>query len=496
MQTRKTESFRQYIGGDFLEGAKTFASVNPASGKAWAEMPAADEKQTAAAVCAARGAFSDWSSQTASARGRFLFRLAEIIGKRAGELAKLETRDTGKILRETEAQIGYVAEFYRYFAGLADKTAGAHLPIDKPDMEVWTRREAIGVVAAIVPWNSQLFLAAVKLGPALAAGCTIVVKASEDGAAPLLAFARLVDEAGFPPGTVNVVCGFGEDCGAPLVSHPDVARVAFTGGVATARRVVSGTAKNLAHLTTELGGKSPMIVFADADLESAANAIVAGVFAASGQSCVACSRLLAQNKIKRKLLARIKEKAEAIKIGDPEKLATEMGPLCTRRQLENAEESVARAAEKEGAKLICGGARANVGGKFAGGFYWRPTILDCPPEGVGAAREELFAPVLCAHGFESEADAVRMANGGKYNFACGVFTHSLTRAHRVARAVRAGVVWLNTYRAVSPIAPFGGFGLSGYGREGGAESVLDYTRTKTVWLRTSDEPMADPFVMR
>ena len=269
-----------------------------------------------------------------------LYRLADLLAENAPTLAKLETADTGKIIRETSSQIGYMAEYYRYFAGLADKVEGAHLPIDKPDIEVYLRREPIGVVAAIVPWNSQLFLSAVKLGPALAAGCTVVLKASEDGPAPLLEFARLVDAAGFPKGVVNVVTGFGEPCGRALTSHPRVARIAFTGGPATARHVVRNSAANLAFTTLELGGKSPVLVFDDVDVDSVANGVVAGIFAASGQSCVAGSRLLVQRGVRDRLLERLVAKARAIRIGDPQDPATEMGPLATRRQLEWIEKMV------------------------------------------------------------------------------------------------------------------------------------------------------------
>ncbi len=282
------------------------------------------------------------------------------MAEEAPHLAAIETRDTGKIIRETLAQIGYVAEYYRYFGGLADKIEGAHLPIDKPDMEVTLRREPIGVVAAIVPWNSQLFLSAVKLGPALAAGCTVVLKASEDGPAPLLEFARLVDRAGFPRGVVNIVTGFGEDCGRALTSHLLVARVAFTGGPATARHVIRNTAENLAHTTLELGGKSPVLVFADADLDSAANAVIAGIFAASGQSCVAGSRLLVERGARDRLLDILARKAAAIRIGDPQDPATEMGPLATRRQRDRIAEVVGRSLAA-GARLVAGGHRGRDG---------------------------------------------------------------------------------------------------------------------------------------
>ena len=347
------------------------------------------------------------------------------------------------------------------------------------------------MVAAIVPWNSQLFLAAVKLGPALAAGCTVVLKASEEGPAPLLAFARLVQEAGFPAGVVNVLTGFGPRCGAVLTSHPKVAHIAFTGGPDTARHIVRGSAENLASTSLELGGKSPFIVFEDADLESAANAQVSGIFAASGQSCVAGSRLVVAASVKEAFLAKLKAKAEAVIIGAPDDMATEVGPLCTAAQVARAEDIIARSLAA-GATLITGGTRLE-----GAGHYFLPTILDCSaaPD-APCLTEEFFGPVLSAVSFESEAEALDIANDTAFGLASGVFTNSLTRAHRMIRGIRAGIVWVNTYRAVSPIAPFGGHGLSGHGREGGLAAALDYTRTKAVWLRTSDEPIPDPFVMR
>jgi (Z)-2-((N-methylformamido)methylene)-5-hydroxybutyrolactone dehydrogenase len=456
-------------------------------------MPESREADVGRAVEAAhRALYEDagWSKLTATQRGKLLYRLADLVTENAKTLAELETRDTGKIIRETSAQIAYVADYYRYYAGLADKIEGAYLPIDKPDMDVWLRREPVGVVAAIVPWNSQLFLAAVKIGPALAAGCTIVVKASEDGPAPLLEFARLVHEAGFPAGVVNIVSGFGASCGTALTTHPKVAHIAFTGGPETARHIVRNSAENLASTSLELGGKSPILVFADADLESAANAQVAGIFAATGQSCVAGSRLIIERSVKDRFLEILKAKAEAIRIGSPLDMATEVGPLATERQRKHIV-SLVSASVDAGAKVVTGDAPVD-----GDGYFYRPTILDCDGIRSPSMEKEFFGPVLSVVSFETEAEAIALANDTVYGLASGVFTQNLTRAHRLMKAIRAGIVWVNTYRAVSPIAPFGGFGLSGDGREGGLAAALDYTRTKTIWLRTSDDPIPDPFVMR
>ncbi|MDQ1182942.1 aldehyde dehydrogenase [Agrobacterium larrymoorei] len=487
------QRFQCYIDGRFEDGEGQFASVDPATGAGWAQMPESREADVGRAVDAAHRALYDdavWSKLTPTQRGKLLYRLADLVAENAKTLAELETRDTGKIIRETSAQIAYVAEYYRYYAGLADKIEGAYLPIDKPDMDVWLRREPVGVVAAIVPWNSQLFLAAVKIGPALAAGCTIVIKASEDGPAPLLEFARLVHEAGFPPGVVNIVTGFGASCGTALTTHPKVAHIAFTGGPETARHIVRNSAENLASTSLELGGKSPILVFADADLESAANAQVAGIFAATGQSCVAGSRLIVERSIKDRFLDILKAKAEAIRIGSPLDMATEVGPLATERQRKHIVSLVSVSVEA-GAKVVTGGEAID-----GDGYFYRPTILDCDGIRSPSMEREFFGPVLSVMSFDTEAEAVLLANDTVYGLASGVFTQNLTRAHRLMKAIRAGIVWVNTYRAVSPIAPFGGFGLSGDGREGGLAAALDYTRTKTVWLRTSDDPIPDPFVMR
>lgn len=486
--------FSHYIDGEFTAPARHFASIDPATGEAWAEMPAADAGDVDRAVRAAHRNLQagEWARMTPTARGHLLRRLGDLLADNVDRLAELETRDTGKIIRETGGMIRYMAEYYRYFGGLADKLHGQHVPIDKPDLDVSLQREPIGVVAAIVPWNSSFMLSAVKLGPALAAGCPVVLKASEEGPAPMLEFARLVHEAGFPAGVVNVITGFGDECGQPLTTHPLVARIAFTGGPATARHIVRNSAENLAHTTLELGGKSPVVVFDDADLDSAVNAVIAGIFAATGQSCVAGSRLIVQRSIRDRLVERLVERASEIQIGDPADMATEMGPLATARQRDHVEDVVARA-RAAGARLEVGGARPE---GFGNGFYYQPTILSTDDDDNPAVREELFGPVLSVLAFDDEADAIRRANATEYGLAAGVFTRDLTRAHRLVQAIRAGVVWVNTYRVVSPMVPFGGFGLSGLGREGGAESILDYTRTKSVWIRTSDEPIPDPFVMR
>ncbi|HQX83965.1 MAG: aldehyde dehydrogenase [Hyphomicrobiales bacterium] len=488
------EPFQLYIDGAFgaAEGGATFKSTDPSTGKAWALMPKASAADTDRAVRAASAAFNagPWPAMTATARGKLLCRLAELVTRDAAIIAELETRDTGKVIRETKAVTGYVAEYYRYFAGLADKIEGATFPIDKPDLEVSTRREPLGVVAAIVPWNSQMFLAATKLGPALAAGNTVVIKASEDGPAPLLHFARLVHEAGFPAGVVNIITGFGADCGEVLTSHPLVARVAFTGGPETARHVVRNTAENFAVTTLELGGKSPVIVFDDANLDSALNGVIAGIWGATGQSCVAGSRLLVHESIQDEFVARLARRAGGIKIGLPLDMATEMGPLATLKQVQRAEKLITESLAA-GAVLVAGGKSP-----MGDGYFFEPTILLAPSAELPCAREEFFGPVLSVLKFNTEDEAVALANGTAYAFAAGIFTQNLGRAHRLTKKIRAGVVWVNSYRAVSPIVPFGGNGYTGYGRESGLDAIRDYTRTKSIWINTSDAPMADPFVMR
>ena len=487
------QPFQMLIDGNWVDAADgaTFDSVNPASGEAWATIPEASAEDVAQAVQAAHRAFGDWAATTPTARGQFLRNLADLLADKSEELGRIETIDSGKILAETRWQAKYIADFFHYYAGCADKIHGQTLPIDKPDLMVFTHREPLGVVAAVVPWNSQLFLTAVKLGPALAAGNTVVLKASEHASAALLTFGKLIEEAGFPAGVVNIVTGHGEPCGRTLTAHPLVQRVSFTGGPNAAKQVVANSAENFAEVSLELGGKSPFIVFGDADIESAVNGCIAGIFGATGQSCVAGSRLYLHQSIADDFLTRIAAQAAQIKIGDPLDDATQVGPLCTAAQLDNIEREVALAV-KQGGKVLCGGNRPP---KLRGNFY-APTIIDCPKQDMQIVDTELFGPVLCVIRFENEADVIALANDTQHGLAAGIFSQNGARAMRVARAIRAGIVWVNTYRVVSPIAEFGGFKGSGYGRESGFQAMYDYTRAKTVWMNLSDTPMANPFGMR
>ena len=486
------QNYQMYIGGEWCEAdsGKRFESVNPSDGQPWSTVPEAGAEDVDRAVRAAHKAFTEgpWATMTATMRGKLLRRLAELLAERSELLGRVETVDTGKLFKETRWQANYIAEFFQYYAGLADKIHGDTLPIDKPDMWTMTLREPLGVVAAVVPWNSQLFLVAVKIGPALAAGNTVVLKASEHASAPMIEFAKVFEEAGSPPGVFNVVTGYGDPCGKALTSHPLVDRISFTGGPDTARQVVRNSAENFAQVSLELGGKSPMVIFDDADMESAANGVLLSIFSASGQSCVAASRLFLHERIHNEMLERITAKAEAIRIGDPLDDASQMGPLATQAQLRNIENTVAN-----GATIVHGGRPPP---SLNQGWYYEPTIVDCPNQDLDVVRNELFGPVLSVLTFRDEAEVIKAANDTRFGLAAGIFTRDVGKALRVTKQIRAGIVWVNTYRMVSPIAPFGGFKDSGWGRESGLEAIYDYTRPKTVWINTSPDPIADPFIMQ
>ncbi len=489
----KVETYSMLIDGKWVAASDkaSFDSFNPASGEIWARVPAATEIDVNAAVAAAKGALDGpWGEMTPTQRGKCLHRLGDLLAANSEHLGRIETRDTGKMFKETAWQATYIAEYLHFFAGAADKIHGDTLPIDKPDMFVFTDREPLGVIAAVVPWNSQMFLSATKIGPALAAGNTIVLKASEHASAPLLEFGKLIEQAEIPPGVVNIITGHGEPCGRTLTSHPDVARIAFTGGPESARHIIRNSAENFAEVSLELGGKSPFIVFDDADIDSAVNGSVAGIFAATGQSCVAGSRLYLHENIADEFLERMTNIARHIVIGDPQAEETEMGPLCTEGQLAHIEAQVALA-EQEGGKILCGGKRVQ-----AKGLYFEPTIVSCPDQSMSIVDTELFGPVLAVQRFKTEDEVVALANDTKHGLAAGIFTRDSARSMRMAKRVKAGIVWVNTYRVISPIAEFGGMKNSGYGREAGMQAVYDYTRPKTIWMNLSDDPIANPFKPR
>ena len=488
-------NYQMLINGQWVDAADggCFESINPSTGKAWASVPEATADDVDSAVKAADRAMYEgpWARMTPTERGKCLRTLADLLADKSEDLGRIETRDTGKMFTETRWQAKYIAEFFHFYAGAADKIDGKTLPIDKPDMFVFTDREPVGVVAAVVPWNSQLFLSAVKIGPALAAGNAIVLKASEYGSASMLEFGKLIKRAGIPDGVVNIITGHGDPCGKTLTSHPLVARVSFTGGPASAAHVIRNTAENFAEISLELGGKSPFIVFDDADLESAVNGSVAGIFAAAGQSCVAGSRLYLHDKIADKFLHRMVEIAKSINIGDPQDESTQMGPLCTPAQMAHIESQVALA-KSEGGRILTGGQR--VAGRD--GLYFEPTIIECPRQDMTIVDTELFGPVLSVLRFADEDEVVAHANASQHGLAAGIFTRDSARSVRMARRIRAGIIWVNTYRVISPIAEFGGMKTSGYGRESGMQAVYDYTRPKTVWMNLSTTPIANPFQPR
>lgn len=487
------QPFDMLIDGEWVQASngQTFESSNPATNTVWATVPEATEADVDRAVIAAKNALEgEWGAMTPTARGKCLHRLGDLLAAHSEELGRIETQDTGKMFKETAWQATYIAEYLHFYGGAADKIHGETLPIDKPDMFVFTAREPLGVIAAIVPWNSQIFLSATKIGPALAAGNTIVLKASEQASTPLLAFGKLVEQAGIPKGVINIITGHGDPCGRALTSHPDVARVAFTGGPQSAKHIIRNSAENFAEVSLELGGKSPFIVFDDADLDSAVNGSVAGIFGATGQSCVAGSRLYLHEDIADEFLKAMITIAKSIKIGDPQAEETEMGPLCTQGQLDHIQDQVALA-EKEGGTVLTGGKQPDLDGMF-----YEPTIIECPRQDMTIVDTELFGPVLAVQRFKTEDEVVQLANDTKHGLAAGIFTRDSARSLRMSKKIKAGIIWVNTYRVISPIAEFGGMKHSGYGREAGLQALYDYTRPKTVWMNLSDDPIANPFKPR
>jgi acyl-CoA reductase-like NAD-dependent aldehyde dehydrogenase len=490
----KIQNFKMFIDGEWVnsKSGKTIKTLNPENNEAWATVPEANAKDVDIAVKAAQKAFENsWANLHPRERAKYLRSLADQLRENAEHLGTIETKDTGKIFRETKTQANYIAEYYDYFAGLADKVEGTVVPIDKPDMQVTTTRIPIGVVAAIIPWNSQMLLTAVKLAPALAMGNTVVIKASELAPVTLLEFAKLIEKSGIPKGVVNIITGFGEPCGKALTTHNLVERIAFTGGPEAAKHIIKNSAENLSQVSLELGGKSPVVVFNDAEQENALNGITAGIFGASGQSCIAGSRLYIQSEIYNEFLNKLLAKAEKIKLGAPMDKDTQMGPLNSFKQLENIEKNI-KATVEQGGKIRCGGKRSSISNK---GYYFPATIIECENHNLPTAENELFGPVLSVMKFDTEEQAIKLMNDNKYGLSSGVYSSNLGRGMRVSKAVRAGIVFVNTYRLISPMAPFGGIKDSGYGKEAGIESIKEYTRIKTTWYNSSDKPMTDPFTM-
>ncbi len=491
---KRKPHYQLYIDGSWVSGStnQKMDAQNPANGENWATFDCASKSDVDRAVKSARRALTEksWCNISQTQRGKLLYKLANLIEENAGIIGQIETNDSGKLLAETSTQTGYVADYYRYYAGLADKIEGSVLPIDKPDMHVFTKREPIGVVVAVVPWNAQMFLTATKLGPALAAGCTVILKASEIAPTPMLEFAKLIDQAGFPPGVVSIITGDAENCSIPLTSHPDIDRIAFTGGPDTARNVIKNSSNNFAVTSLELGGKSPIIVFEDADLESAANGLIAGNFGASGQSCVAGSRGLIHKNVLKDLINLITEKSKNIRVGSPLDPDTNVGPLCTKAQIDNISKTL-KISKSQGAKIHFGGSQLEKPGN-----YMQPTLIECMDSNTETLKVEMFGPIMSLLSFDTEDEAIMFANDSKFGLGSGIFTQNIARAHRVSSKIKAGICWINTYRAISPIAPFGGYNQSGYGREAGIDAIYDYTRTKTTWINTSDKPMENPFIMR
>jgi len=489
------KKYKMFINGEWVNSdtKKTFETLNPENNKPWAVVPEASASDVDRAVKAAQNAFEgEWSKLLPKERARYLRMIGDKLRDNAEHLGKIETIDTGKLYRETYKQANYIAEYYDYYAGLADKVEGTVLPIDKPNIQAITTRIPIGVIAAIVPWNSQMFLTATKLAPALAMGNTVVIKCSELAPATMFEFAKLIQETGIPKGVVNVISGFGEPCGKALTSHNLVEKIAFTGGPETARHIIRNSAENLSEVSLELGGKSPVAVFNDANQENAINGITAGSFGASGQSCIAGSRLYLQEEIYDEFLDKLSKRAKKIKIGAPMDPETEMGPISNYKQLEVIEKNIKLTLE-QGGRLKCGGQRHSFSNE---GYYFPATIIECDNHNLPVAENELFGPVLSVMKFKTEEEVVSKMNDNQYGLSSGVYTSDLARGMRVSKAIRAGITFVNTYRLISPTAPFGGIKDSGYGKEAGLESIKDYTRVKTTWFYTSDEPTLDPFSIR
>lgn len=497
VRTPGITDFLCYIDGEWLpaQSGETFESFDPFTAKVWARMPKCDARDVDRAVEAARRAFDhgEWSRLNATQRGHLLRRLGDLIARDADHLASMEVRDNGKLYAEMRGQVGYIPQWFYYFAGMADKVEGGVQPIDKPDMFTYTRHEPVGVVAAITPWNSPLLLLAWKMAPALAAGCTMIVKPSEFTSASTLELMRLVEEAGFPKGVVNVITGFGQDVGEAISTHHGIDKIAFTGGEVSGRRIAQQASTNFKRLTLELGGKSAQLVFPDADIENAVKGVVSGIFAATGQTCIAGSRLLVHRSIHNEFLEKFLALAATARMGDPMDINTQVGPVTTQPQY-NRVLSMIEMAKAEGASVVMGGGPASRP-ECGDGWFIEPTVFSGVNNAMRIAQEEVFGPVLSVIPFADDEEAYHIANDTAYGLAAGVWTSDMARAFNAAKRLRAGTVWTNTYRAVSYMMPFGGFKNSGLGRESGQDAIYDFLETKSVWMAFNKD-VPNPFVMR
>jgi aldehyde dehydrogenase (NAD+) len=488
--------YNMYINGAWVDsaGGARFDSMNPFTGSVWATVPRGNAEDANRAVAAADAAFRSpaWRGLTASARGNLLRRLGDLIARDAEKLARIEVSDNGKLIAEMLGQLRYIPQYYYYFGGLADKIEGAVIPIDKKETFNFTRHEPLGVCVAITAWNSPLLLLANKLAPGLAAGNTFVVKPSEFTSASTLEFVKLFEEAGFPPGVVNVVTGYGNEIGEALVTNKAVRKVAFTGSETGGRRINETAARDFKRVTLELGGKSPNIVFDDADLDNAVKGVVSGIYAATGQTCVAGSRLLVQRNIYEEFVQRVVDFASQAKLGDPMDPGTQVGPVATAPQYRKILEYIAIARE-EGAKCVMGGG-ASKRPECGNGMFVEPTIFSNVTNEMRIAREEVFGPVLACIPFDDEEDAIRIANDTPYGLAAGVWTSSMRRSLLMSERLEAGVVWINMYRTLSYMSPFGGHKSSGIGHENGIDAMYEYLQTKSVWISTATET-PNPFVL-
>jgi acyl-CoA reductase-like NAD-dependent aldehyde dehydrogenase len=472
-----------YVGGEWVSAADgaTFDSYEPATGRVWARVAEAGPGDVDQAVAAARAAFEGpWSRVNAADRARLLLRMAATIDAGREQLATIETRDNGKALRETRAELDAIVRYFEFYAGAAQSWNGETMPETGPFL-TYTRREPIGVVGAIIPWNSPLNMLAWKICPALAGGNSVVLKPAEDTPVSALVLMAMFEQLELPPGTLNVVPGFGARAGEALVGSPEVDKIAFTGSTETGKRIAAKAAETMKLVTFELGGKSPNIVFPDADIEQAVARSAYGIFSAAGQSCMAASRTLVHRDIHDEFVAGFAAKASAIRVGDPFDPRTQVGATTSSRQLEKIR-SYVEIATDAGADVAAGGRSPELEGDAAAGYFFSPTILDGVDNSMRVAREEIFGPVTTIITFADEEEAVRLANDTRFGLAGAVWTSDVKRAHRVAHRIRAGTVWINNYRTWNWLMPFGGYKESGYGRENGLEAMHHYTQTKSVWV--------------